>query len=264
MRVHVCIFEDGSFAEYFYGLCNVSALHNQPISFGQKFVTFLLTVGMPYVAGKLESKYSKFLTQEEVQGLAAQEEVQDLAAQEEVQDLAAQDEKRDHVVFRRMSVKFFKIFPFCHFVAVVVKLMFKLSYLVNKSQFYSPLLWVTGLVLQRTTPTSETSLLPSGLLMICAYALRVLEWWYDGEGIALQSTVTLPPPPPPQRTMVSRDTSPYVCPVCQSTHKNPSVLATSGFVFCYSCILSYIRNTHTCPLTGMHTNEQQIIRLYIQ
>ena len=47
------------------------------------------------------------------------------------------------------------------------------------------------------------SLLPSGLLMICAYALRVLEWWYDGEGIALQSTVTLPPPPPPQRTMVS-------------------------------------------------------------
>ena len=78
-----------------------------------------MQVGMPYVAGKLESKYSKFLTQEEVQGLAAQEEVQDLAAQEEVQDLAAQDEKRDHVVFRRMSVKFFKIFPFCHFVAVV-------------------------------------------------------------------------------------------------------------------------------------------------
>lgn len=38
-------------------------------------------------------------------------------------------------------------------------------------------------------------------------------------------------PLPPDRAM---------CPLCSQQRANPSVLAVSGFVFCYACIFKYV------------------------
>lgn len=56
-------------------------------------------------------------------------------------------------------------------------------------------------------------------------------------------------PLPPDRTL---------CPLCCQKRANPSVLAVSGFVFCYSCIFKYVSQVKSLnfltysPLNGMH------------
>jgi formylmethanofuran dehydrogenase subunit E len=42
--------------------------------------------------------------------------------------------------------------------------------------------------------------------------------------------------PPIQKTKVKE------CPVCGKKFRNPSVLKTSGYVFCYACIAKQIQN----------------------
>ena len=49
---------------------------------------------------------------------------------------------------------------------------------------------------------SVFSLFPTGLLTVCAYVLRFLEWWYASDSLALHSAVTLPSPPPPLHLVV--------------------------------------------------------------
>lgn len=81
---------------------------------------------------------------------------------------------------------------------------------------------------------------------------------------------TIPPPYPPKlldeseseviRKGVPTDKS--LCPICHRTRVNPAA-STSGYVFCYRCIVMHIRtNGETCPLTGMHCPESRVIRLF--
>lgn len=55
---------------------------------------------------------------------------------------------------------------------------------------------------------------------------------------------------------------PSLCPLCHAPHHTPTVLASSGYVYCYSCIVPHIRRHKQCPVTLLPTQEHQIIRLY--
>ena len=68
-------------------------------------------------------------------------------------------------------------------------------------------------------------------------------------------------PPPPQ-------TSPPTCPLCLSRPLVNPAASTSGFVFCYRCLVSSIRRrdddtfTDRCPVTGMECTEERIVRIF--
>ncbi|KAL0382712.1 UNVERIFIED_CONTAM: Peroxisome biogenesis protein 12 [Sesamum calycinum] len=58
------------------------------------------------------------------------------------------------------------------------------------------------------------------------------------------SSNRIPPPPPPPPPKVAKEGIPLppdktVCPLCLQKRTNPSVMAVSGFVFCYTCIFKY-------------------------
>eukprot|EP00968_Pinguiococcus_pyrenoidosus_P021688 scaffold2888_cov274-Pinguiococcus_pyrenoidosus.AAC.15 len=40
------------------------------------------------------------------------------------------------------------------------------------------------------------------------------------------------------------------------------LLAGSGFVFCYRCLLDFVREHHCCPVTRQPASEESIIRIY--
>lgn len=76
----------------------------------------------------------------------------------------------------------------------------------------------------------------------------------------------LPIPPPPLPPNLIGDIDPSVdkwsCPICKETRINPTA-ATSGYVYCYKCIVSHIRNVgEYCPLTGMPCPERRVVRLF--
>lgn len=83
-------------------------------------------------------------------------------------------------------------------------------------------------------------------------------------------TFPIPPPYPPKLLDESESevirkglpTDKSLCPICHRTRVNPAA-STSGYVFCYRCIVMHIRtNGETCPLTGMHCPESRVIRLF--
>lgn len=105
-------------------------------------------------------------------------------------------------------------------------------------------------------------------LSVGVFFLQFLDWWYSSENQeTVKSLTALPTPPPPVHLDYNSD-SPLLpklktaCPLCRKTRVNDTVLATSGYVFCYRCVFNYVRSHQACPITGYPTEVQHLIKLY--
>ncbi|KAK6145313.1 hypothetical protein DH2020_022133 [Rehmannia glutinosa] len=121
-----------------------------------------------------------------------------------------------------------------------------------------------------------------GGLLSCAYAVldyaqtgliaavfffKMMEWWYQSAEERMSAPTVYPPPPPPPPPKVAKEGIPLppdrtLCPLCLQKRANPSVLAVSGFVFCYTCIFKYASQYKRCPVTLMPATVDQIRRLF--
>ncbi|KAL0403533.1 UNVERIFIED_CONTAM: Peroxisome biogenesis protein 12 [Sesamum radiatum] len=121
-----------------------------------------------------------------------------------------------------------------------------------------------------------------GGLLSCAYAVldyaqtgliaavfffKMMEWWYQSAEERMSAPTVYPPPPPPPPPKVAKEGIPLppdktVCPLCLQKRTNPSVMAVSGFVFCYTCIFKYANQYKRCPVTLMPATVDQIRRLF--
>ena len=70
------------------------------------------------------------------------------------------------------------------------------------------------------------------------------------------------PPPPLNQKGISIPVDKMRCPICHEHRINP-VAASSGYVFCYKCIVLYMKeHGNRCPITGMACTTSQLVRLY--
>jgi len=53
-----------------------------------------------------------------------------------------------------------------------------------------------------------------------------------------------------------------LCPICHRRRENETALSVSGFVFCYKCIMSYLKTHGVCPVTKLPANSNNLVRLY--
>lgn len=164
--------------------------------------------------------------------------------------------------------------------------IFKVSYLFNKSKYHHPLFAMQEMRLTKSRnlhslPRRDRELTSSGtstasaasptlLLTIALLVLKTVHWAttndFSSHNIRQYITKPTPPPPFPKPSKVGKgglippkDTS--LCPICRRARKN-SVAASSGYVFCYTCLLPHIRETKKCPVTLLSCTESDIVRLY--
>ena len=52
------------------------------------------------------------------------------------------------------------------------------------------------------------------------------------------------------------------CPICGKHPQNPAFIRASGYVFCYSCIHSYVENERMCPITKIPIDSDSIQIIY--
>ncbi|XP_014233988.1 peroxisome assembly protein 12 [Trichogramma pretiosum] len=95
-----------------------------------------------------------------------------------------------------------------------------------------------------------------------AFFLQFLQWWNQEHYYNL-SLMALPVPPPPQIPEYAKRYK-GICPICYRSPRIHTVLATSGFIYCYSCIITELRKNKKCPVTGYPAKEDQLVRLYLQ
>ncbi|KAK5914675.1 hypothetical protein CgunFtcFv8_009098 [Champsocephalus gunnari] len=112
----------------------------------------------------------------------------------------------------------------------------------------------------------------SSSLSLGVFFLQFLDWFYSSENQnAVKSLTSFPAPPPPLH--LKRDPSANqsaeiepsanrMCPLCRRVRSNSTVLSTSGFVFCYRCIFSFVKDQRRCPVSGFPSEPQHLIKIY--
>ncbi|CAN9505399.1 unnamed protein product [Ophioblennius macclurei] len=165
----------------------------------------------------------------------------------------------------------------------------QLLFVFGKADTHSPLLWLARVQLLRLNardlhdmqqssggaggPTNGrawwllsqaaggVALSLSTSLSLGVFFLQFLDWWYSSDNqSATKSLTSLPAPPPPLH--LRQDANSRSCPLCLHLRSNATVLSTSGFVFCYRCIYSYVKDNHRCPLTGFPSELQHLVKIY--
>ena len=104
-------------------------------------------------------------------------------------------------------------------------------------------------------------------ISVVAFVLiyKVLEWWYTKAEDAVKiagKAIPAPPAPAQHKEGLKLPASPVHCPICRKRRRNPAVLTVTGYVFCYSCILPYVREHRQCPITLTLASESHVRRLY--
>ena len=257
-----------SMTEFLYGLKRV------PISSDKNKrpdvnVALFCIVAIPYITRKLD----EYFVDEEVF----------LRSYEDSQDRE-----------KKYRILCLKVYRFVRTFSMSACTIFKLLYSINKTEFFTPLLAYAGTKLRRISfadirerqrLASAASLqgagswkswifqrLITGLqtsLMFSAVMFKFLEWYYAPSNASrrermLRSQDQFVPPPP---TMPASRLSPLrqdmrvgLCSLCRRSRRNPAA-TSSGIVYCYACIVPYVRQHRRDPITGISCVESEIRRL---
>ncbi|XP_047428296.1 peroxisome assembly protein 12 [Mugil cephalus] len=264
-----------SFSENFYGLKRVSGGRGPGVGLGlsrkSHWRSLLLLCLAPYLRAKLEATLARLRDEEDFSIRLAQTRSQRLY--------------RAAVAAYPYVSSAWQVWIFCQ----------QLLFVFGVTKTHSPLLWLARVKLARLNTrdirdmeqkTSNTSSPPGGSLVqrawwlmgqaargaavslstslsLGVFFLQFLEWWYSSENQSTVKGLTSPPaPPPPLHLQQGWSEDGKNCPLCRRPRTNATVLSTSGFVFCYRCVYTYVKANRRCPATGYPTELQHLIKIY--
>jgi len=187
---------------------------------------------------------------------------------------------------RKVQQMFVHVYPWIHLIQGGTSLYYKWMYLLGKTIHFSPSLHALGMVVRRPNKSDMDQVQPhmthtesknsfkstnqskvsSGERLAAAigvlFLVRALMSWLSEErmhAIGSGNYANCPPPSPPgQSTSEAKDRK---CPICRNEIVNPAV-ASSGYVFCFKCIILHLREHKRCPVTKVACDESEVVRLF--
>ncbi len=175
--------------------------------------------------------------------------------------------------------------------------MTRILYVFQKIPFHHPLFFLLQMKLvkakhldqsqssslsQRSRPILQSPSSPSNtqsnrnwqmsLILGIILTIRAAEWYlnndFTSEHLTTRLTKKIEIPPYPKPMAVASTSNAVIppadrrlCALCCQRRKNPCA-SSSGYVFCYNCILPYVRERKVCPITQLPCNEQDLIKLF--
>lgn len=221
---------------------------------------------MPYLSSKLEDLFRRW-KDDEAEGVRAPNE--------------------------RLRKIFLRLYPYVYFVTRGSYFVFALLYTLGRSDFHCVELLLSGSRLElfedgkhlrQAIPVvssfwlirwlTYSKQMPSlaadmgiNVLVLGAHILQMMEFWYQNNDVSPFQKGSVVPPPPDEQNSVEclsqeRHLSKGKCPLCKEAVVNETVLATSGFAFCYACIFRHLIEHNTCPVTGYPSTVDALIKVY--
>lgn len=192
------------------------------------------------------------------------------------------------------------VYPWIHAAGAALGMAYRVVYLLERTDIFSPSLHMLRLSLLRHFPEPPSddpdktrwqklweaaSTAGSGSLWAALYGMQFAQWWYQRESMLQPYQPRKVPPPPPQRSPyedtsrsgqqvhASQSASPNaslelvllpqdrrICPLCHRIRRNPA-LSSSGYAFCFTCLVPHVERCGYCPITGQATSVQQVRRI---
>ena len=228
------------FSEHFYGLERTKVANTLSLAF---------EVIVPYVKRKLDRLF---------------EEIRD---EEETSDL------------KGIKKAFVGLYPYLHCLQQLAFFGYAFAYTIGKSKHHSPRTKLAGVVLKPAEDHDEDQSGDSSYvgaiakrmataisvgLEFSAFFLQFLDWWYSSDNRQRTPLTSLPIPDEAPNFQDDDKLKMNICPICRDKIKNATLLSTSGYVFCYVCIVEHLRTEgqSKCPVTGCPTSEKALIKIY--
>ena len=270
---------DGLFSEYFYGMKRLNLTSNW-----KRILSILLSVVLPYLKAKLDEFY------------------EDLERTTDISQLNSGSNNNSNVFTKsKLIIKKFllKFYPYLHLIWHLTFLYFRFKFMINMSDYSSPLLQMLGvrLVYDSDSNNDSDNESPSFLIRLLQssnklfpsliYFVQFYQWYeeytennsYETSDFSLAkhlykseeigddgAAVVIPPPRLPDKLLNSKAytslAAANLCPICTKKRTNECVLSVSGFVFCYPCIFKFIKEHSRCPLTKFPCTVKNIVRIY--
>merc|ERR1711915_313862 len=263
LQLHYLKVYNASFTENFYGLERVST-NGSRLDLNPSYLSLIL---LPYISRKLETYFLKS-REDQADGVSPTNQLV--------------------LKFRELFVT---LYPSLHFLVDTVNIGFLLSFTLRKGKHHSLLSWLLGLCLVYVTPDgqklkegrqlkaikgsqglrhlaissmSTAARVLTFSLEVGSFFLQFLDWWYahgggSGPGKDLETNLLIPAPPPP---VTDIGLGGGVCPLCYKKRRGDTVLQSSGLVFCYTCIVQYLRREAKCPVTRIPATEENLVRIF--
>ncbi|XP_020800832.1 peroxisome assembly protein 12 [Drosophila serrata] len=222
-----------SFGESFYGLQRTATATGELLTRRQQFASATLLTLLPYVERKLRSRSARH---------------------------------EDSSVWEQRLLNGFHAFH-------AAKAGHTFLYLIKYASSHSPIFRALRLTLRYPSePPREDqwTYLVLKMLEVLAFFLQFVQWWYSNDQRRKVGGTLLNPDPMPQQqrdldlpeevkqTMPKRGE----CPVCLLPLQTPTACSVSGYVFCWKCIVSYMKEHGHCPVTRHPITLEDLVRIY--
>lgn len=140
-------------------------------------------------------------------------------------------------------------------------------YLIKYAGSHSPIFRALNLSLRYPTEPpkdDKTTYIFLKLLEVFAFFLQFIQWWYsDEQRRKIGGTLKNPEPFKNKPDMSSENVPPIGdCPVCLMKIQTPTACSISGYVYCWKCIISHLKERSTCPVTGHQITLDDLVRIY--
>lgn len=176
--------------------------------------------------------------------------------------------------------------PYAELVLDLSRVAYQFLYLTKQSQYHDTIFALLHMRLEKSrvvdavasggdVKTSGPGISSMHIIMAIIISLRVTEYVHNytqspehqsqslsarlAEPVKLPSA---PARPPPAQGCLSPPRDHSLCALCSEKRRDPCA-CSSGYVFCYLCILQYVREHGRCPITAMPCKEEEIIKLYV-
>ncbi|KAH8277998.1 hypothetical protein KR026_000828 [Drosophila bipectinata] len=218
-----------SFGESFYGLQRTATETGELLTRRQQFLSATILTLLPYLERKLRTRSAR------------------------------------HEDTSKWEGRLLSAFHAFH----AAKAMHTFLYLIKYASSHSPVFRALRLTLRYPSEPprdDQWTYLVLKMLEVLAFFLQFIQWWYSNDqrrkvGGSLINPEAMPKkelPDEVQQTMPKRGE----CPVCLLPMQTPTACSVSGYVFCWKCIVSHMKEHGSCPVTHYPITLEDLVRIY--
>lgn len=214
-----------SLGESFYGLQRTSIANGELLSKQQQLLSATFLTFMPYLERKLKNRNANHL---------------------------------DTTKWEKLILKAFYVYN-------ASKAVNTFLYLTKYAVSHTPIFRLLGISLsypaEPLTKSKTTSVIIK-VVEMSAFLLQFIQWWYSDENRQKVGS-TLKIPKPFKKSIELIDTTKVgICPICIQKITTPTACITSGYVFCWQCIIVHLKHKKSCPVTGYPISIDELVRIY--
>ncbi|KAL7742425.1 hypothetical protein ACLKA6_019056 [Drosophila palustris] len=214
-----------SFGESFYGLQRTASATGELLNRRQQFSSATLLTLLPYVERKLRTR-------------------------------SAQHD--DTYAWESQLIKLFHVYN-------ASKAVHTFLYLIKYAVSHSPIFRALHLTLRYPSePPKEDkwTFIFLKMLEVLAFFLQFIQWWYSNDQRRKVGGTLQNPQPMQEQELKESEPQKGECPVCLMKLQTATACAVSGYVYCWKCIVTHLKEHGNCPVTKYPITIDDLVRIY--